>query len=1060
MTVQTVFDRQEVGRLRHPLWLLVVLVAFCSGMYAAQPPGGGLDVSVRDRSTHGPLSGVYAALVPIDAPSYRPTVEAIVDGAVKWQGIAPGQYALMAEAPSFEPVMQTVEISDGRTGQAILEFQPLFELTGSVVDGAGQPIKGATVSHPRVVPPILLGVMSNLARQNAGHLQATADENGWWKLGVLLKDLYLLVEAPGYQAAWVPWSPDKGQQMPPVTLRPGSSLRVVTDRAAPDLVLTLVPSKHVETSIPSVWQERLWARDVATTSVEWKSMPAGEYDLVATWPDPRRFTAPVTLRHVSLNGDGGEGISVALPDVPPLIAKPVRVLVPAKTELRGLRAFLRTSNGPKEIPSASENAMRGRVLYANADTASEVFFTTEGEVVLGVLPAAVAGNQERGPAVVGIRFPRADGTLRVSVPDQAALPASGNARFDECDGENTAKSFVLPVSVAKGGDVALPLLVGCRALTLRFESFSPVIVRAQARAREKVWLGAHTLKSAASAQIHVVHKSDGTNAAEAMVTAFVDRGSVTPVVVAKGITRADGWLTMEGLPASEEITFRAEDSTKIAGTVTQTLEPGKRAVIDPLPLPEAGQLTVAPHFEEAFKGENPNAEIIAVVAQPEKSGKADVKTVELTADQQEAVFPGLNAGSWKIVAMVRLDKLIQPIDVAVLKIEDGDKKKIEPAIEPLVVTGHLISHDRGVAASIQFTDPPGPGAISRRVHSKQDGSFRTILPRPGYYGIAARRQLADPDTELAPIQFERSAQNVRIELPEGSLSVRVSTGGMPAVDAQVTASMLGDSREQNQFLRLERVARTNSIGEVMLDELQDGTWLVRARGKDDKVAEKSIAVAAARPASVSLDLDGGSTLEGSVLDGTGNPAGAATVSCIYSGSDHIPRTGSAETDSWGKFSMHFPNPAPERLQCGVAAADGAIGTFITAPVSDARWTLPSATAAVTLTNWSDRGNRDRYWLLAADGGLFDVSWAARKFRTLDGPFTIPKVPAGAWSVVRVDSAGAFDVLAGGGAAALPKIAQVRIGSGEHHEISLQGSGTSDPRQVPNVPRDDAKTKGE
>jgi hypothetical protein len=1044
MTVRTVVSRHPAGsRLRLAVSLVVLLIVCSSGMYAAQPAGGSLDVSVSDRSTRGSLSGVYAALIALDAPSHRPTVEAIVDGAIKWDGLAPGEYLLMAEAPSFEPASQKVEISGGRSSQAVLEFQPLFELTGSVVDAAGRPINGASVSHPRIAPPVLLGVMSSLARQNAGHLRTTTDENGWWKLGVIPKELYLLVEAPGYEAAWVPWEPGHGQQLPPVTLRPGSSLRVVTDRPAPDLVLTLVPKTRVDTSIPPGWRDRIWARDVETSSVEWTSMPAGEYDLVARWPDPRRFTEPVTLRQVTLSGKGSEEIKVTLPDAPPLVQKSVRVRVPPKTEVRGLRAFVRTSNATKEVSASSESAMRGRVLYANADPGSDVFFTTEGEIILGGRPAASGANPEQGPALIGITFPKADGTLRVSVPEQAALPSSGNARFDECASADTgATSFVLPVSVRKGGDVALPLLVGCRALTLRFESFSPVVVRPQARAREQVWLGAHNLTSAASAQIHVVRESDGTSVPEAMVTASVSRGSVEPVIVARGIARADGWLTMEGLPAGEEIIFRAEDAMKIAGRVARNLEPGKREVIDPLSLAAAGQLTVTPRFGEAFKGENPNAEIIGVVAQPETGGKADSHSVNLHDDHREAVFPGLKAGSWKIVTMVRLDGLTQPIDVAVLEIADGDKKEIEPVVEPIVVTGHLTSRGRGVAASIQFTDPPGPGAISRRVQSKQDGSFQTILPRPGYYAVAARRALADPDVELAPIRFERSTHDVHIELPEGSLSVRVFSGGAPAADAQVTASMLGDSREQNQFLRLERKARTNPIGEVVLDELQEGTWLVRARGKDESVAEQTIAVAVEHPASLTLELDGGSTLQGSVFDSAGNPAGTATVNCIYTGSDRIPRTGTAETDSWGKFSMHFPKPAPERLQCGVAAADGAIGTFITAPVSDGRWTLPSATAAVTLTNWSDLGNKDRYWLLSADGGLFDVSWAARKLRTLRGPFTIPKVPAGAWSVVRVDSAGAFSALASGGATALPKVAQVRIGSGEHYEINMQGGNTS------------------
>jgi hypothetical protein len=1011
-------------------------------MYAAQGAGGSLEVSVRARSTHSPLSGVYVALVPFDAPSYRPAMEAIVDGAVKWEGIAAGEYVLLAEAPAFEPATpQNITISEGKSGQVTLEFQPLLELSGSVTDAEGHPIKDATVSHPRSVPPTMLGVMSKLARQNARHLRTTTDENGSWKIGVIQKQLYLLVEALGYESAWVLWTPDMGPQLPPVKLQPGSSLRVTANRAAPDVVLTLVPKSSVNTPIPPVWRDVIWARDLETASVEWKSMPAGDYDLVARWPDPRRFADPVTLRQVHLSGNGIQEIKVELPNSPPLTAKTARIRIP-RAEVPGLRAFVRTSSGAKEVAAAYEDAIRGRVLHANADPASDVFFTTEGEVILSRLPAAE--NPEQARAVMGVRIPRANGTLRVSVPEQATLPSFGSARFDECNVDGSSMAFVLPVNVEKGGDVALPVLVGCRALTLRFLSYSPVAVRPQARAREKVWLGAHTLKSAASAQIHVVHKSDGTSVPEAVVTASVNRGSIDPLIVARGIARADGWVTMAGLPAGEEITFRAEDARKIAGTVTRTIDPGKEDIIDPLPLTEAGQLTVVPHLEASFKSENPKAEIAAVVVTPEDGNKADMKTVDFNPNLQEAVFPGLKAGTWKVVALVSVNDLTQPIDAAVVKIEDGDRKKIEPEIKLMVVSGHLISRGRGVAASIQFADPPGPGAIARRVQSDPDGLFRIVLSRPGYYGIAARRQLEDPDVELAPILIEGSTYDLRIELPEGSLSVGVFSDNKPVADADVTVSMLANSREPNQILRLGRTMRTNRAGEAVLDELQDGMWLVRARGAGDKVAEKSIEITAARPASVRLDLDGGSTLQGSVLDSSGSPAGAAAVNCVYSGSDGIPRSSSAETDSWGKFEMHFPKPAPERLQCGVATADGAIGTFVTAPVEQANWILPPATGAVTLTNWSDRGDRDRYWLLGADGGLFDVSWAARKWGMLDSPFTMRKVPAGTWSVVRVDSAAAFAIIANGGGGQLPKLVQIRLGAGERQEVDMK-AGTSSRR---------------
>jgi hypothetical protein len=1034
------------SNFRYRLFFLLFLVVLCCGLYAAERAGGSLDVSVRTRAANesAPVSGVYVALVAGDQPAYRPTAEGVVDGSVKWNDIPPGSYALIAVAPSFDLSFRRVDIVAGKRGQVGIELQPRVELTGKIVDASGRPVAGATVSHPLVAMPALLGRMSDLSRQKAlEYLRTTTDDHGSWKLAVSAgRASPLLIEALGYGPAWVTSDPAK-LEMPPVTLRKGSSLRVVTNRPAPGFVVTLTPSASIDTSIPFEGQKQVWARETTTMAVEWISLPAGEYDIVGTWPDPRRFSAPVTLGHVTLAGSGAQESHLTLPDPPPLASKYVRIIVPTKTEINDLRAFMRTASGAKEIRAASEYALSGRVLYADADAGpDDVFFTTTGEVILAMPRGHGEKTKQRGPAVDGISFSKAEGRLHVSVAAGGPLPSHGNAGFQECTDN---RSFVLPINVAKSGDVALPLLVGCRALALRFGSFSPLLLPSTASQGETVWLGRHNLKAAASAEIHVTQQPGGTNVAGAIVTASVERPSHGSVVVAQRIAGDDGRLVMEGLPVGEEIAFRAqESSTKLAGTVTRTLDAGQRATIDPLPLPEPASLTVAPRFETEFKNENADAEIVAVVAEGEEGDKPDHRSIELDAKQQEAAFRGLNPGTWRILVLIHLGGITQPIDVATVTLESGDAKKIEPEIRPLVLSGHVTSHGHGVATSLAFTDPPGPGAITRRVMAKEDGSFHTVLPRPGLYAVAALRSLGDPDIELGPIRFDDSSGDVHIVLPEGSLSVRVfsGSGGSPAADVQLIASLLTDAPAQGGFERLERRVRTNSIGEVAFDDLQEGSWLVRARSNDGAIAEKTVAVSSAHPASVTLNLNDGSLLEGTVVGGVGLPAGMAAVDCIYSSTDNIPRTVRADADSEGNFSIHIPLPAPERLQCGVTTLDGAIGTFITAPVSDARFALPPATALLTITNWSDSANRDRFWLVAADGGLFDMSWAARKLRTWAAPFTIPRVPAGVWSVVRIDSAGAFQLLASGGAGSLPRIAGIRVVPGKGQQISMKNGDTS------------------
>ena len=923
---------------RYRLFFLLFLVVLCCGLYADEQAGGSVDVSVRTRAANesASVSGVYVALVAGDQPAYRPTMEGVVDGSVKWNDIPPGRYALIAVAPSFDLSVRRVDIVAGKRGQVGIELQPRVELTGKVVDVSGRPIAGATVSHPLVAIPALLGRMSELSRQKAlEYLRTTTDDHGSWKLAVSSgRASPLLIEAPGYVPAWVTSDPAK-LEMPQVTLRKGSSLRVMTNRPAPGFVVTLVPSANIDTSIPLEAQKQVWARETTTMVVEWISLPAGEYDIVGTWPDPRRFSAPVTLGHVTLAGSGGQESHLTLPDPPPLASKYVRIIVPTKTEINDLRAFMRTASGAKEIRAASEYALSGRVLYADADAGpDDVFFTTTGEVILAVQQGHAEQTHQRGPAVDGISFSKAEGKLHVSVPEGGALPSHGNAGFQECTDN---RSFVLPINVAKSGDVALPLLVGCRALALRFGSFSPLLLPSTASRGETVWLGKHNLKAGASAEIHVTQQPSGANVAGAMVTASVERASHGSVTIVQRIAGDDGRLVIDGLPAGEEITFRAEETlTQLAAVVTRTLDVGQLAVIDPLALPEPALLTVTPRFDDEFKSENSDAEITGVVVEGREGDNLVQRNVEFTRNQQEAVFRGIKAGTWRIFAVVHLADMTEPLEVDSVTLKSGDTKKIEPVVRPLVVSGHVMSHGSGVATTLTFKDPPGPGAITRRVGTKEDGSFHVTLPREGFYTVAARHSLAVPDIQLGAIRFEKSSGDVHIVLPEGSLSVRVfsGSGGSPAVDVPLIASLLTDDPALGGFAHLERRVRTNSIGEVAFDDLQDGSWLVRARSNDGAVAEKTVAVSSAHPASVTLNLNDGSMLEGTVVGGIGLPAGMAAVDCIYSSTDNIPRTVRADADSEGNFSIHIPLPAPERLQCGVTTLDGAIGTFNTAPVSD------------------------------------------------------------------------------------------------------------------------------
>jgi hypothetical protein len=352
-------------------------------------------------------------------------------------------------------------------------------------------------------------------------------------------------------------------------------------------------------------------------------------------------------------------MTLSLPPDPPLGSSSVRVIVP-RLEGHDLRAFARGSKEEvRPVRVSSETVAGGVLLYADVDALpEEVFFTTTSSVIVtpGVDPSLPDA------AAKGMAFARAEGELRLTVSEEAALPSSGSANFQECVRN---QGFVLPVDVAKNGQVSAPLLVGCHGLTLTFGGFSPLIMPLHARRGERVALGTFRLRAAASAAVHVIQEPSGNDVAGAVVTASVDRGSAGRQGVGRRVALQDGRALLEGLPVGEEVTFRAQnESTKLAGTTVRVLRPGERATIE-LPLPEPASLTVIPKLDAQFKDQNTKAQIVGVAADPEQGERSDHRSVQLDPDaaEQRAQFHALVPGKWHILVMLQLGGATQPVEV-------------------------------------------------------------------------------------------------------------------------------------------------------------------------------------------------------------------------------------------------------------------------------------------------------------------------------------------------------------------------------------------------------------
>lgn len=176
-------------------------------------------------------------------------------------------------------------------------------------------------------------------------------------------------------------------------------------------------------------------------------------------------------------------------------------------------------------------------------------------------------------------------------------------------------------------------------------------------------------------------------------------------------------------------------------------------------------------------------------------------------------------------------------------------------MKPLIFTGLVVSGDHGVSAYVGIGDPPGPNARRRDIHSTNDGRFKALLPRPGYYHVTVRRPgLAEP-IDVGQVLFDASTPSVRIELPEGTLTVHVRSGDAPVPDVAVVAMMRADAPDGTGVTRMTRRAITDANGAVSFDNLQIGTWSVEAREPHTgRMAEKAATVSRSSPADATLEL--------------------------------------------------------------------------------------------------------------------------------------------------------------------------------------------------------------
>lgn len=1026
--------KSQVVRSRTMRLLLVLCALIVSAAGPAAAPAAidtALRISVR---TEGGLAlqNVHVAIVPEDHSPGRPAWEMIAPTGSAEFIVPPGQYAVVTSAAGHVTDLRPVRVVQNGRNEISVDLKPAKMAGGSVMDTEGNPIAGARIAYaPFVSAPAVAG-MSALALQHLkSSMQTVSDADGAWRLPAM--PLPLVVEASGYAPGFAGFR--QGEETKPVdiALHRGASLHVIVDRIDPEVVVAAVPVKPSEDKRipPPRVLERVWAREASRQTLEWLSLPAGDYKLVASHPDPLRFSTPVEVGRVTLSS-GIANARVTLPPARPAATKYTAVLVPRQTDVSDLRAFVRSEDGAQAARHSTLDALTGKVIFVDtAAKPSDVYLTTRTEL----MTIAATASKKGLVAVEPLRVAKGEGRLRlIAEGEGVTLPPVANVELTACDNHEQLPPFT--VKVAKDGVLSFPFAVPCRALTVSFPDLESLGLTASVRTGEEKFLGDFRLGGSASAEVHVTYA--GASMPNVAVRASVMRER-QKVQLREAMTDEHGLAVLSGLPPGEVVFEARLGETQHAGRSSATLEAGKRATIDPLEIPEPASIVLSASFDPAFQAENPTAAILGVVVEREGTERPkETRNAEFKGQSAEATFDDLAPGLWHIITMVKIDDVVQPIHAQSVELKSGQEQKVKALVKPALFTGQVVARGQGVQGGIGISDPPGPHAIRRDVQTGSDGRFKVALPKEGPYRVTFRRTVTADPIDLGTVVFDDGRPSVRLELPDASLSVQVRRNDAPVADAPVTATMRVDSGDGAGVARLTRRATTDASGAAVLEELTPGPWTISVREpRGPRTAEKVVTVAKSSRAEATLELNEGKKLNGVVVDERGALAIGASVDCIFPGTAGVLRALHAETDDHGAFSLPLPDPAPPRLDCGVATAYGAIGAFVAAPGTDVELALSPSTGSVTIADWGERVIPDRFWLVSPDGRVFNLSWAARKFGRAWSPLTIARMPAGPWKVVRVDAAAALNAIAGGMARSLPAAADLRLGEGETADIRIQ-----------------------
>jgi hypothetical protein len=1034
-------------RVGLPIALFIAL-----GLEAAPPSDVRIKVHVQDTGGAA-VRGAYVAVVPEWRPWSRPLAETIAaDGSAAFS-VAPGIYYLSAGAKgSAIAVEGPVTVRSSSPKDFTLVLPPLRKVSGTILDEQGSPIEGARVSDLRAAIPPPLDVVSELMLQHlASEWKTTTGRDGAWTLMLPQADMPLMFEARGKAPLLRAYHPGDEARLT-IALRKGATLRLTLDRAAPDMIVALQQDSGNNTGVMTAWQPKVWARRASATTLEWDSLPAGNYRVQAKDPDPGHFRqTPIELTPITLTAGQVSEASVILPSDASSAQHEVALFVPnipAKDFEEGVESFgVDAIGAPRRTAHFVEDVIGGTVIHLRIDEVHKPFYAATADRFV-VNDAAERDGAPEGIPLRASVYPRADAHLIVrSAEKELLVPRAGTALLHQCGKVKKTDmpvEVLVPIEIA-GQDLArFTAPAGCANAVLLFDPLEPVVVESPLKPGDQS-LGTHILRGAGLADVRVV--SDGAFIAGATVRVKM-AGDEYPerelILAGEAKTGQDGWAHLPHLPVLRTLQVTAATSSgERSDRVELRLEPRGHFVVDPLAVLKPASLTVDAKIADDFRVAFPSAQVVVTEIRP-ADGRRDS-----SEDQQQNVrdennpprFESLHPGIWRVTCVVSVASTYSPVDVGEVTLKGGEDRRFSPSVKPLVFHGRILKSGGGVAARIRLVDVSDPtDGVQRFFDSVADGSFQAVLPNTGSYRVYAARLAAQGNViPIGIVDFSDPARLIEIEFPNAAtVAVHVQSGGKPVPHSEVVAVIRRQDAAGVETFPANRM--TGPGGSTAFDDLMPGLWTFVARETEGhRAAEKTVDVGADGKLDVKLDLQPTPMIEGTVRDAGGVPLPYSRVDCVFAGSNGLPGGASANADSEGKFQVDIDDDSPVAAICSVTAATGAVDAFRVRSGDRLDATFAPATAALVVEDWSARWSSGAFWLASPEGRVISLSAVASSLGRAGGPLRIAAMPAGRWKVVRVVTFAQWLALCRGFADSLPAVTDVALEAGALTTIRIYGN---------------------